>query len=80
MLFFITPIFYLPSFVGDGLGKYIVQLNPLTHLMQFSRTLIIDGAPLPLDVLFLFFAAQVVMVYFCLFIFRKLEPTFAEHL
>ena len=31
LLFFVTPIFYGFSFVGEGLAKYVVLANPLTY-------------------------------------------------
>ena len=80
LLIFITPIFYDPSFLGKGLGEYILFLNPLTHLINFSRRLIIDGSPLPLQSsMFLLFATG--MLLFCSFkLFKNYEPKFSEHL
>ena len=37
LLFFVTPIFYGFSFVGEGLAKYVVLANPLTHSIDFAR-------------------------------------------
>ena len=43
LLFFITPIFYGLSFVGEGTAKYLLLANPLTHSITFVRTLILKG-------------------------------------
>jgi len=43
ILIFITPIFYTISFLEDGIAKKIVLLNPLTYLVDYSRSLIISG-------------------------------------
>src|ERR1043166_1635102 len=43
LLFFITPIFYGLSFVGGGIAKYLLLVNPLTHSITFARTLILKG-------------------------------------
>lgn len=79
ILFFATPIFYDPSFLGRGLAQQIVSLNPLTQLINLSREIVIAGKPPPLDMLFLLIVADAAGVYFALLFFRRLEPTFAEH-
>lgn len=80
MLFFATPIFYLPDYVGHGVGRYIIQLNPLTHLIQFARTLLIEGHWIAWDMLLLTFGINMVCLFIGIAVFRKYEPTFAEYL
>ena len=80
MLFFATPIFYRPEYVGDGIGKYIIQMNPLTHLIQFARTLLIEGRWPSWEMLLLTFAANTALLFLGIAIFRRYEPTFAEYL
>ncbi len=43
LLFFITPIFYGLSFVGQGVGHYLLLANPMSHLIIFARNLLING-------------------------------------
>lgn len=43
LLFFVTPIFYTVAFLGDGLAAQVLYLNPLTHILEFSRSAIVDG-------------------------------------
>jgi len=80
LLIFITPIFYDPSFLGKGLGAYILFLNPLTHLINFSRTLIIEGKPLPLESSLVLLLAIPISLLLSLKLFKNYEPTFSEHL
>lgn len=80
LLIFITPIFYDPSFLGDGLGRYILFLNPLTHLINFSRTLIIDGRPLSLQPATFMLLASGFLLFFSFRVFKRYEPAFSERL
>ncbi len=79
ILFFITPIFYDISHIG-GVAKTIALLNPLTHLISFSRTLIIEGKIFSFEVWGIMFLANSVLIYLAFILFRKFEPTFAENL
>jgi lipopolysaccharide transport system permease protein len=80
VLLFTTPIFYDLSFLGDGLARKIALLNPLTHLILYSRQLIISGKIFPLKGFALFTLANIALIILCLNIFRKAEPSFAEHI
>jgi homopolymeric O-antigen transport system permease protein len=79
LLLFATPIFYAPSFLEKGAAQYIVWLNPLAHLVAFSRSLILDGQPFPLQRSIIFFAVNLVLLYGSIKMFRKYEPVFAEY-
>jgi ABC-type polysaccharide/polyol phosphate export permease len=80
LLFFITPIFYDLSFLGEGAAKYIALSNPLTHLINFSRTIIINGEQIPFSSLFTFFILSLSFIYFSFKLFKYFEPRFAEKL
>jgi len=79
VLFFITPIFYDLSYIG-GIAKTIALLNPLTHLISFSRTIIIEGTAFSFEVWGIMFLANSVLIYLAFTLFKKFEPTFAENL
>ncbi len=79
LLFFITPIFYDISFLGKGAAKYIVLLNPLTYLIDFSRSVVIEGRLFSIEAYLLLFLVNALMMYFSLMIFRQFEPAFAEN-
>jgi ABC-type polysaccharide/polyol phosphate export permease len=80
MLFFITPIFYRLSFLKNRPARSIVLLNPLTHLINFSRTIIIEGQIISIKAMLLFFLISLVLIYLAVKIFKKYEPRFAESL
>ncbi|OGU29753.1 MAG: hypothetical protein A2057_07930 [Ignavibacteria bacterium GWA2_35_9] len=78
VLFFITPIFYDLSSLGET-AKIIALLNPLTHLISFSRIAIIQGGEFPLTSFAILFLVNSILIYFSLILFKKFEPTFAEN-
>lgn len=43
LLFFITPVFFLPAVAGEGLARTIIELNPLTGLIALARTSLLYG-------------------------------------
>ena len=79
LLLFATPIFYAPSFLEEGAAQYIVWLNPLAHLVSFSRSLILNGELFPLQQLLFFLLINLVLLYGSIKLFRKYEPVFAEY-
>jgi ABC-type polysaccharide/polyol phosphate export permease len=80
LLLFATPIFYAPSFLEKGPAQYVLWLNPLSHLLNFSRSLILKGEIVPLAQMMLFFAVNLALLYGSIRLFRKCEPVFAEYL
>jgi len=79
ILFFITPIFYTADFLGGRIAGYIVLFNPLAHLINLSRTIIIGGDLFPLKLFIIFFVLNMLLIYVGLQIFKKNEPRFAEY-
>jgi ABC-2 type transport system permease protein len=79
-LFFITPIFYTAEFVSSGPAAFVLAANPLTHLIQFSRSLIIGGEPFSFAPFVAIAVVNVVATVVSLALFRAWEPSFAERL
>ena len=78
-LLFVTPIFYPRSFLGDGLAKYLVILNPLGQVIELSRSILIDGqTPSALRLLTLL-AVNGALVLFTFRIFKGVETRMAEY-
>jgi lipopolysaccharide transport system permease protein len=77
LLFFLTPIFYTMEFLGDGVIRDIVTLNPLTHLAHLARGAILGGVPIAGTMAL---AALLVglMLAGSLAVFRRFEPFIAE--
>lgn len=80
LLLFATPIFYSPSFLESTAAQYIVWLNPLAHVVSFSRSLILSGEFFPAQQLGFFLIVNLLLLYGSLRLFRKCEPLFAEYL
>lgn len=78
LLFFITPIFYAPTFLGPTLARPVVYLNPLAQLMTMSRAIILDGIPPPPELILLFFGLNSAALFAAWRLFKLLEPRFAE--
>lgn len=43
MLFFVTPVFFSPQIVGEGLARTVIELNPLTGLIWLAREALLYG-------------------------------------
>ena len=80
VLFFITPIFYDLSFLGDSIAKHIVMMNPLTFLINFTRALILDGELFSIQSFAILFFINIGAILLAFKAFKKFEPRFAEHL
>lgn len=48
MLFFVTPVFFSPEIVGDGLSRAVIEMNPLTGLIDLARETLLYGGPVDL--------------------------------
>lgn len=78
ILFFVTPIFYTPRYLGGGAARYIVFFNPLARLIGFSRAVLMDGTLIPLKVFGAFAALNLAAVVITFAIFKYYEGRFAE--
>jgi lipopolysaccharide transport system permease protein len=79
LLFFVTPIIYSLSILSPP-AQRVALLNPLTHVIGFSRTLILEGRLPPAPALLGFLALNVVLAYGALVVFRRAEPALIEQL
>jgi ABC-type polysaccharide/polyol phosphate export permease len=79
ILFFITPTFYTPDFLGGGPARYIVLLNPLAHLLSFSRSLIIEGRLFPGSPFLVLTFVNVILTVLGFLVFKRYEQRFAEY-
>ncbi len=43
LLFFITPVFFSPQIVGEGIARTVIELNPLTSLITLARESLLYG-------------------------------------
>jgi ABC-type polysaccharide/polyol phosphate export permease len=64
--------------LGRGAARFIVFLNPLARLIGFSRSVLMDGAKVPLKVLGTFGILNLIAVFVTFAIFKYYEGRFAE--
>ena len=79
ILFFATPIIYNLDFLGP-VTRRVALLNPLTHLIGFSRTIILEGRAPALTHLLGFLLVNGVLLSLSLIAFRRAEPSLVERL
>jgi ABC-type polysaccharide/polyol phosphate export permease len=79
ILFFVTPIFYAPSYIDNDYARYIIVINPLAHFIEFSRSALMEGTPFPADTFTLFLGLNAVAIAAALGVFRTYESKFAEY-
>ena len=79
LLFFITPIIYNVDTLGPT-ARRIALLNPLAHLIGFSRTLILDGRLPDPGPLLVSLSLNVVLLYAAQALFRRSELLLVERL
>jgi teichoic acid transport system permease protein len=76
--FFMVPIFYSTASVESELARFVLQANPLTQIMTFSRDVLIDGR-LP-SLTWMLYTGLVGGLLFSagITIFRRVESSLAE--
>ena len=81
MLFYGTPILYsLDQFSNAGILGTLIQLNPLTTIMQAYRDCFLYHQWPNFNALFIVFAFSMIVLIIGFSIFKKLEKGFAEQL
>ena len=48
MLFFVTPVFFSPEVAGEGMARTVIEMNPLTGLLNLAREALLYGGPVDL--------------------------------
>jgi len=77
MGFFLTPIFYSLDMLSP-VKKNIILLNPMTHVIQASRTILLDGKCPEFGGLLYVFAFGTVFLVIGYTLFKKFEGYFVE--
>lgn len=77
VLFFLTPIFYNMEYLGDGIIRTVVMMNPLTHLTMFARSAIFSGESILMG-LAVFGLLTLVLLVMSFLAFKRFEPNLAE--
>ena len=77
--FFLVPIFYSTAGIDHGWARTMIEINPLTQIMTFSRDVLIDGS-LP-SVTWMTYTLAVTSILFlvALWLFNRVEASLAEN-
>ena len=79
LLMFVCPIFYPLSFIkGNYWAELIVNINPLTYLINYTRTIVIEGKMFSIESFLLLTLINIVLLFLSLMIFKRVEPRFGE--
>ena len=76
MLFYATPILYSTDLFGDK--AWILNLNPMTTIVNSYRALMYDKTMFNIPLLSIVFTGSVLLLLIGIAVFRKLEKGFAE--
>ena len=79
LLFFATPIIYSVDILPPGTRR-IALMNPLAHLIGFTRTMVIEGRMPPAGALVSAAAINLALLYVAIVTFRRAEPALIEQL
>jgi ABC-2 type transport system permease protein len=79
LLFFVTPIIYSLDLLSPRLQR-LALLNPLAHVLGYTRGILLEGRTPPVGALATFIAVNVLLVYGAVVLFRRSEPAVLERL
>jgi ABC-type polysaccharide/polyol phosphate export permease len=77
MGFFLTPIFYSLEMLSP-FKRSVIMLNPMTHVIKASRTILLDGQFPELQGLLYVLALSTVFFVVGYYLFKKFEGFFVE--
>jgi ABC-2 type transport system permease protein len=79
LLLFMSPIFYSLSFLDNNpLAKQVILWNPLTHIINYARQVVLNGELFPLPSVIGFAVINVLLLYGGYALFKRVEPKFTE--
>jgi len=79
ILFFGTPVIYSLDALSPTL-RVIAELNPLTQVIGFSRTILLEGQWPPVGPMLWFLCINMLVVAAAVTVFRRAEPALLERL
>ncbi|MDQ0192099.1 ABC transporter permease [Paenibacillus wynnii] len=77
--FYLTPVIYSLSMVPEPFNK-IIQLNPITNLIELFRQVLLKGDFPDFSVLSTAFGYSLILFFVGLYVFHKREKNFGEEL
>jgi len=77
MMMFLTPIFFPLDAVPES-WRFLVRLNPITSVVEQSRTVVLFGGMPDFSGLLLYAVCAMGILAFAYYIFQRLRPGFAD--
>lgn len=81
--FFLTPIVYPRSLLGEGVPAVVrqaIELNPMTTLVDLYRAAFFGGAPVPWSAVGGLAITAAVLLSVGFWVFRRLKPVFVDEM
>ena len=79
MLFYLTPVFYVRGSVPEQF-RWVLDLNPMATVIEAYRALLLGGPGPSAALVAVLVAASGVLAVVGYAVFRRLQPSFADHL
>ena len=80
MLFFITPVFFSPEVVGEGVARTVIEMNPLTGLVSLAREALLYGGPVDLTQAGLALLGPFVVLILGAMLFNAVKPRIPDYI
>ena len=80
LLFFITPVFFSPQVVGEGVARTIIELNPLTRLITLAREALLYGGSIDPPQVVLALVGPLVVLILGGMLFNAVKPKIPDYI
>lgn len=80
LLFFLTPVFFSAEIAGDGLARWVLELNPLTRLIDVARAALIYGGAVSSADIGLMVIGPLLMLAFGVVVFRAARARIPDYI
>ena len=80
MLFFITPVFFTPEVVGEGMARTVIEMNPLTGLVSLAREALLYGGPIDMAQAGLALLGPMVVLILGGMLFHAVKPRIPDYI
>jgi ABC-type polysaccharide/polyol phosphate export permease len=80
LLFFLTPIFYVPQMIHHPLAQRVIAANPMALLVTLGRQCLLDGRPLGAAEVTAAFVGPVLVLALGWGSFQFLKPRIADYI
>lgn len=80
LLFFLTPVFFSIELAGEGFARKLLELNPLTQLIDVAREALLYGGQVSASAIMMSLAGPLLVLVFGLLVFRSLRTRIADYI